>query len=103
MLVYISHPFSGLEENKLKIENIIRTLTLSYPDNTYVSPVHCFGFLYNDVSYENGLEFCLNLLEKCDKMMVFGDWRSSRGCTAEILFAEMHMIPYEIMEGNICQ
>jgi len=98
MLVYISHPYGGQENNMRKVENIVRTLVLEHPENTYVSPIHCFGFMYHDVSYERGLDMCLNLLEKCDKMLVFGDWKSSRGCTAEVLFAEMHMIPYEIMD-----
>lgn len=98
-MIYISHPYGGQDENRQKVENIIRTLALSHPENTYVSPIHCFGFLYDLVDYEQGLEMCLNLLEKCDKMLVFGDWKNSRGCKAEVLFAEMHMIPYEIMEG----
>jgi hypothetical protein len=98
MLIYISHPYGGQEENKQEVEKIIRRLTLLYPEHTYVSPIHCFGFMYDLVQYETGLDMCLELLSKCDKMLVFSDWKSSRGCTAEVLFAEMHMIPYEIMD-----
>lgn len=95
-MIYISHPYGNQPENKKKVEEIIRGLALSHSENTYISPIHCFGFMYHDFDYETGLEMCLNLLEKCDKMYVFGDWENSRGCTAEVLFAEMHMIPYEI-------
>jgi len=98
MLIYISHPYGGQEEKKQRVKEIIRELTLSHPEYTYISPIHCFGFLYNDVNYEDGLDMCLNLLAKCEKMYVFGDWKQSRGCTAEVLYAEMHMIPYEIMD-----
>lgn len=97
MLIYISHPYGGQAENKKKVEEIIRGLATSHPEHTYISPIHCFGFMYHDFDYETGLEMCLNLLKACDKMCVFGDWKNSRGCTAEVLFAEMHMIPYEII------
>lgn len=98
MLVYISHPYGGKEENMKKVEEIIHGLIKEHPENTYISPIHCFSFAYTAYPYEQGLEMCLILLSKCDKMLVFSDWKSSRGCTAEVLFAEMHMIPYEIMD-----
>lgn len=101
-MIYISHPYGNQPENKQKVEEIIRELVLSHPEHTYISPIHCFGFMYHDFDYETGLEMCLNLLEKCDKMLVFGDWKSSRGCTAEVLFAENHMIPYEIVKNRSC-
>ena len=100
-MIYISHPYGNQPENKQKVEEIIRELVLSHPEHTYISPIHCFGFMYHDFDYETGLEMCLNLLEKCDKMLVFGDWKSSRGCTVEVLYCEMHMIPYEIKSGEL--
>lgn len=99
MLVYISHPYGGKIENMQKVECIINQLIKENPNYIYISPIHCFGFIYDVVSYAQGLEMCLSLLEQCDKMLVFGDWKNSRGCTAEVLFAETHMIPYEIIEG----
>ena len=97
MLIYISHPFSGLEENKQKVEAIVRKLVAEHPEHTYISPIHALGYLYDDVSYETGLEYCLSLLNKCDKMLVFGNHASSRGCTAEILYCQEFFIPYEIV------
>jgi hypothetical protein len=96
-LIYVSHPYGGKEENKIKVEDIVRTLAINHSENTYVSPIHTFGFLYNVVSYEAGLEYCFNLLDVCDKMLVFGDYASSRGCTAEILYCQEHYKPYEIV------
>lgn len=96
MLIYISHPFGNKPENMDKVEKIIHGLINDNPQNTYISPIHCFSFAYTSYPYEQGLDMCLNLLARCDKMYVFGDWKNSRGCTAEVLYAEMHMIPYEI-------
>lgn len=100
MLVYISHPFGGLEDNRQKVESIVRNLVKQNPDITYISPIHALGYLYSDTSYEAGLEMCLELLDKCDKMLVFGDYASSRGCTAEILYCQEFFIPYEIVEDK---
>lgn len=96
MLIYISHPYGGQEANKQKIEQIIRRLVKEHTEHTYVSPVHAFGFLYNDVDYEYGLDMCLKLLYVCDKMLVFGDYQNSRGCKAEIEYCMIHNIDYEI-------
>lgn len=83
-LIYISHPYGGKEENKLKIEGIIKELSRQYPKYVFASPIHCFGFQYNDVDYDTGLSWCLVLLDACDEMWVYGDHLNSKGCTAEI-------------------
>ena len=84
MRIYISHPYGGKEENKQEIETIIRDLIQENPQHTYISPVHTFGFLYNDVEYEQGIRYCLDLLEVCDEMYVYGDYNNSKGCVKEI-------------------
>jgi cell division FtsZ-interacting protein ZapD len=97
-MIYISHPYGGKEENKLKVEEVIKKLVVENPSETYISPIHCFGFMYELVDYQSGLEMCLRLLESCDKMLVFGDWQNSRGCNAEILHAGFNHIQYEIVD-----
>jgi hypothetical protein len=97
MIVYISHPYGGLEENKREIEQIILKLVETNPQNTYISPVHTFGFLYDAVPYEEGLEMCLDLLGLCDMAFIFGDYANSTGCKAELSHCEMTGKPYVIM------
>jgi len=96
MIVYVSHPYGGNQENKLKIEHIIRTLSIEKPFDTFVSPVHCFGFMYNDVAYNVGIRYCLDLLDRCDMMLVFGDYMNSKGCRLEIEHAKEQGIPFRI-------
>jgi len=38
--VYVAHPYGGEEENKQKVETIIKRLVKENPDNLYVSPIH---------------------------------------------------------------
>lgn len=40
---------------------------------------------------------CLDLLDRCDSMLVFGDWEHSRGCKAEVKYAKEYGIPYQIV------
>lgn len=86
-LLYFSHPYGAKEENLIDIENCIRELYKNdsiFDKFIIVSPVHCFGFMYEDTEYYRGLQYCTDLLYKCDSMIVVGDWTQSTGCKEEI-------------------
>ena len=100
MMIYISHPYGRKKANMDAIESIATDLAAKDKDNVYVSPVHCFGYLYNEVPYLHGLGMCIELLSRCDKMLVYGDWRNSVGCKAEIEYCEAHGIPCVIHFGG---
>ena len=91
-MIYISHAFGGKEENKAEIEAIIRKLVKADPTRTYISPVHAFGFLYDDVPYDVGMKYCTDLLSKCDVMWVYGE--HSKGVKVEIKYCEENNIPW---------
>lgn len=101
-LVYISHPSGGLESNTLKVEEIIKKIykTKGVSDEyCIVSPIHCYGFMYSDYEddYLKGLSFCIDLLQRCDLMLLCGDWRSSRGCKEEMaMCAKLNIPVYKI-------
>lgn len=95
--IYVSHPFQNKPENVKDIEYYITMLEPIYKDYVFVSPVHCFGFMYEKMSYEDGLNWCLQLLSVCDEMWVCGDYENSTGCCAEIEFCKDHYIPYKII------
>ena len=99
-IVYISHPYSNKTENKEKIEEIVKELAIKHPNYLFVSPVHCFGYLYNTVDYQTGIDYCLWLLGKCTEMWVFGDYKNSRGCNIEIKIAEESGIPWFAKESE---
>ena len=92
-MIYICHQFGGKSENKEKVESLIRQFVKDYPDYTFISPIHSFGFLYHDVSWEDGLIYCLDLLNKCDEMWTFGKYSNTKGCMREKLFCDEYYIP----------
>lgn len=106
-LLYLSHPSGGLDENRIDIEKSIRTLYKNndiYNNFCIVSPVHCYGFMYNDNSeldYDyKGLSYCTDLLMHCDIMLVIGDWENSIGCTDEIEKCKDNSIPYLMISNS---
>ena len=96
MLIYCSHKFGGSLENAKAAELKIKKLQLENPSNTYISPIHTFGFMYNDMEYNMGLRLCLDLLAKCDAMVILSE--ESRGVKAEIKFCAENEIPVEFGE-----
>lgn len=92
-LIYICHQFGGEIENKKKVEELIRGFVEIYPDFCFISPIHSFGYLYNDVDYDTGMDYCLTLLDLCDEMWTFGNFSDSRGCTIEKSYCKRYKIP----------
>lgn len=93
--VYFAHPFQGSKDNVTELERIVRSVVTKNNENCEivpVSPLHALGFLWEDVSYEYGLELCLELLNDCDVLALCGDWKSSYGCNVEYEFAKRHGI-----------
>lgn len=102
-LIYIGGKYGGDENNKLLIEKAVRYLRKThehYKDTTFVSPMHCFGYLYNDTEYLEGLDYCLSLLEKCDKCILLDNWKDSFGATVEYGFCKGNDIPIDILPIN---
>lgn len=95
-LIYTAHPYSGLKKNEEKIANIILELQKQYPNYLFISPIHCFSYAYHKTDYQTGIDMCLNLLNMCDEMWVFGDWKNSKGCNMEIEHCKQNGIQYYI-------
>lgn len=103
--MYISHDFCGDNKNKQRIKDIVKVLTQIYPDKIFISPIHAFGFLYEDL-YENVeqqqlLNMCLKLLSVCDNMIVCDNYEDSINVQSEIDFCINHNIPYECIDERI--
>ena len=92
-VIYISHDYGGREENKCHLEQELWRLNRMFPDYTFVSAVHCFGFQYHEMSYEAGMRHCLALLDLCDENWFVPGHCSGRGCAIERKYSMEHRIP----------
>ena len=89
-LIYISGKYGGKEENKIDMECAIRYFR-EYEgcvDREYISPITAFSFLYNETEYLEGLDCCLTLLDKCDKIYMLPGWEDSTGACIEFGYAK---------------
>ncbi len=86
-LYYVAHPFGGDAENKKKIEQIIIELMTEFPDKDFLSPIHASDFAYNLIPYVEGMDWCLNVLDRCDALILCDCWETSKGCLMEYAYA----------------
>lgn len=98
-LIFISHPSGGLSENTRHVERIMQKLYTSKKisdEYCVVAGILNYGHMYSceESGYLAGLDFCTDLLQRCDLMLLCGDWKTSRGCIAEKEFCDTHNIKY---------
>lgn len=97
--IYISHSYSGLEENKRDIEEKVKRLVKDYPNYVFISPVHTFSYLYDSYSYEVGIDLCIELLKICDEMWIIDKgFVNSKGVMVEREYCLNHDIPIKLVE-----
>ena len=73
-MLYISHPFltnGNADDNKKAVDKILADLVLKY----------------GQLNYDQGLSLCLDLLRKCDGIIMCGDYFKSNGCKMELMNA----------------
>lgn len=111
-LVNHTHPLTAIDSNGIRRcaavltgkETIFTksgTMTREdLADAVFISPIHQLGFLYDQISYVDGLKKCLALLERCDAVIFSGDWQHSRGCMAEYAYALANRIPRISADGD---
>ena len=105
-LAYLAHPYGGKKENadkERKVEKEIYTwISKNHSEGTIMSGIHAFcHFPYEKESFKTGIDRCLMLLNKCDSLILSGDWQSSKGCCAEYAFAVSKSMP--IFEWRKCK
>lgn len=93
--VYLSHPYTGDEEkNRLKARQIAARIIREYPGIAVVNPLDALQYAKTtELSYSETLKIDIELLSRCDAVLVCGDWKSSRGCRREVQAAYEREIP----------
>lgn len=102
-LVYVAHPCGGLiRKNRKECRQIIKVLTKNLGEKyVFISPILNFGHMYYDVDYICGIETCIALLQRCNILLLTGDWKNSKGCLCEYGAARAMQMPVSEMK-NYC-
>ena len=105
--IYVAHPMRGggrdiekIHKNEEAIRDIMIELSASEPDLFLFSPIHAFGYLDPLGPQDWVLRQCLEMVEVCDELWVYGDWQSSVGCRMEIERARELGKPVTFKEGT---
>lgn len=98
MLRYISGPVSGVdnfEDNFIQAKKAIEA-----SGHTSLSILDCSAFKHDRFKWSDCMKFCIEMLEKCDCILMMNGWRTSVGATIERAWAEKIGIPvYYEVEG----
>lgn len=97
---YISHPYTGDEENnRAEAARIQRHLQERYPNCLFLNPLAMFEPLA-DMPYEQVMRYCLEMLRYCDGIIMAGDYVYSKGCLREHEEAVERKIPINIYTSD---
>ena len=102
MRIYVSYQYSRDPDSKEHIERAITDMACNDKSNVYISPVHCFGYIFRDprVGTKREIEMCISLLGMCEKMIILGEaLKNDDQRIAEIQYCKAHGIPYETYNG----
>lgn len=89
-LVYVAGPNGGVRGNLDRhIESVARFIT-SNKDTPYsfVSGMIMYNHLYTALPYDEWIELCFGLLDKCDYLLLLPGWKDSKGCYCEWAYAK---------------
>lgn len=93
-IYYVSHPFTGTQDEQEWNRQEARAMTASLKQDNqksiFINPLDAFQYatLVSEWDYDEILGQCLELLKKCDGIVMAGDWEKSNGCQCEKKLAE---------------
>jgi len=79
------------DDNFNEINEICSNIASSHETVLPLSPAHMFSFLdiAKQEEYESALGYCLNLINDCDELWVFGNWETSERCKKVVNMAQL--------------
>lgn len=92
VVAYMAHPYGGKAENIEKACDMAERLADRHPYMAIINPLDNFRYLAY-FGERDILEREKQVLERCDVLIVTGDWKASPGCRGEASFAYNHDIP----------
>lgn len=92
VVAYMAHPYGGKKANIEKACDMAEKLADLHPHMSIINPLDNFRYL----AYFGERDILARekqVLERCDVLIMTGDWRTSPGCMGEASFAYAHNIP----------
>ena len=104
VVLYVAHPFGGDLDNVSRAEIQLSKLRNLLPRHTLISPIHNWSYLdYGMTDRVEAISDCVNLLLRCDALILTGRWEESAGCRAEYIAAKVKGLPVFTFSNNDLQ
>ena len=87
MRIYLSRPVTGVNDYMYKFGDAEEYLEEKYTDAAVVNPARILSQLPKEWSYEECMDICLKLLDRCDTIYMLEGWRQSKGANREYGYA----------------
>lgn len=92
VVAYMAHPYGGKVENIEKACVMAERFAVLHPHMAIINPLDNFRYLAH-FAERDILEREKQVLERCDVLIMTGDWKASPGCMGEASFAYNRGIP----------
>ena len=89
-MIYISHPYTGDEvQNKNKARLTAAVLAKEYPEIVFLNPLDAMHHAVTaNLDYDTIIRQTIEILRRCNSIIMAGSWRESRGCMLEFKTAQ---------------
>ena len=106
MKIYLSHPYGGKLENRIKAARLARVYREIWDaegkeDFEIVNPLEELRGLAGKKTEEEILQEAIKLMKTCDAVFFAPGWQASNGCLKEHAAALLHMPMYHIPSGLV--
>lgn len=90
-VAYVAHPYGGKAENIALSQLIIEEISKRNKCLILINPLTLFSYVDYDGTpdgFTTQMEDCLELLGRCNYLIMTGDWQNSKGSMCEWGFAK---------------
>lgn len=103
---YVSHPFTGNEkENRFDARLMTALLQANeeYQDIYFYNPLDAMRAQdIAELSYAEIMACSLEMMRRCDAVVMTGHWPKSKGCSQEFVAAQSYDIPvFQALNGKL--
>lgn len=92
-LIYVAHPYGGAQKNVTEAKELVKKFAAFTPQCFFITPLTAMLREYKEETYDRDMELCLKLLNRCDALILTGEWKTSQGCVLEYDHARKLHIP----------
>lgn len=90
-VAYVAHPYGGKAENVALSQLIVEEISKKHQCLILINPLTLFSYVDYDSTpdgFTTQMEDCLQLLSRCNYLIMTGDWQNSKGCMCEWGYAK---------------